>query len=80
MRATRMINYTERITLLIDDLVKRVPGLRYIDPSSLLVFARFGRSHADGAYATCHCLTLPSSEPGYYFWRDRRSGAITRRS
>ena len=39
-RATRMINYTERITLLIDDLVKRVPGLRYIDPSSLLVFAR----------------------------------------
>ena len=75
-----MINYTERITLLIDDLVKRVPGLRYIDPSSLLVFARFGRSQADGAYATCHCLTLPSSEPGYYFWRDRHSGAITRRS
>ena len=54
MRATRMINYTERITLLIDDLVKRVPGLRYIDPTTLLVFARFGRSHADGAYATCH--------------------------
>jgi len=75
-----MINYTERITLLIDDVVKRVPALRYIDPTHLLVFARFGRSHADGAYATCHCLTLPSSEPGYYFWRDRRSGTITRRS
>ena len=28
-----MINYTERITLLIDDLVKRVPALRYIDPT-----------------------------------------------
>ena len=68
-----MINYTERITLLVDDLVKRVPALRYIDPTRVLVFARFGRSHADGAYATCHCLTLPSSEPGYYFWRDRRS-------
>ena len=75
-----MINYTERISLLIEDVVKRVPTLRYIDPARLLVFARFGRSQADGAYATCHCLTLPSSEPGYYFWRDRRSGAITRRS
>ena len=47
-----MINYTERITLLVDDLVKRVPALRYIDPTRVLVFARFGRSHADGAYAT----------------------------
>ena len=28
-----MINYTERITLLIDDVVKRVPALRYIDPT-----------------------------------------------
>src|SRR3954469_6788833 len=80
VRRTRMINYTERITLLVDDLVKRIPELHYIDPTRLLVFARFGRSHADGAYATCHCLTLPSSEPGYYFWRDRRSGTITRRS
>src|SRR5215213_10271755 len=75
-----MINYTERISLLIEDVVKRVPTLRYIDPARLLVFARFGRSQADGAYATCHCLTLPSSEPGYYFWRDRSTGAITRRS
>ena len=24
-----------------------------------------------GAFATCHCLSLPPSEPGYYFWRDR---------
>ena len=23
---------------------------------------------------------MPPSEPGYYFWRDRRSGQITRRS
>jgi hypothetical protein len=80
VRDGRMINYTERITLLVDDVVQRVPGLGYIDTSRLLVFARFGRSQADGAYATCHCLNLPSSEPGYYFWRDRHTGAITRRS
>lgn len=75
-----MINYTERITLLIDDIVRRVPGLHYINPARVLVFARFGRSEADGAYATCHCVNLPSSDPGYYFWRDRRTGRMTRRS
>jgi hypothetical protein len=75
-----MLNYTERITLLIDDVVSRVPALRHVDPSRLLVFARFGRSGADGAYATCHCLNLPVSDPGYYFWRDRATGRITRRS
>ena len=35
------------------------------------MFARFGRPEAEGAFATCHCLTLPESEPGYYFWKDR---------
>mgnify|MGYP003694665667 CR=1 FL=1 len=39
--------------------------------ADVLVFARSGRSNAEGAFATCHCLTLPASEPGYYFWRDR---------
>ena len=75
-----MINYTERITLLIDDIVSRVPTLHHIDTARLLVFARFGRSDADGAYATCHCMNLPVSEPGYYFWRDRKTGVVTRRS
>jgi len=75
-----MINYTERLALLIDDVVARVPALGYIDTKRLLVFARYGRSDADGAYATCHCLTLPTSEPGYYFWRDRSTGQMTRRS
>lgn len=75
-----MLNYTERIALLIDDLVSREPALRHIDTTRLLVFARFGRSGADGAYATCHSLNLPASEPGYYFWRDRATGVITRRS
>ena len=41
----------------------------------VLVFARAGRSNAEGAFATCHCLTLPPSEPGYYFWRDRIDAA-----
>jgi hypothetical protein len=75
-----MINYTDRVTMLMQDIVSRVPALSFIDMSDVFVFARSGRSNADGAFATCHCLSLPASEPGYYFWRDRRSGQITRRS
>ena len=75
-----MINYTERIALLMQDIVHRTPSLSFIDLSEVLVFARFGRSEAEGAFATCHCLTLPESEPGYFFWRDRDTGELTRRS
>jgi hypothetical protein len=75
-----MINYTERIALLMQDVVERVPRLSFIDLREVLVFGRFGRSDAEGAFATCHCLTLPESEPGYYFWRDRITGELTRRS
>jgi hypothetical protein len=75
-----MINYTERLTALMQDIVRRVPPLSFIDPSDVLLFARSGRSNAEGAFATCHCLTLPASEPGYYFWRDRATHQITRRS
>jgi hypothetical protein len=75
-----MINYTEHLTLLMRDVVTRVPTLSFIDMADVLVFGRFGRSEADGAFATCHCLSLPSTEPGYYFWRDRTTGNITRRS
>jgi hypothetical protein len=75
-----MINYTDRLTLLMRDIVARVPTLSFIDPADVLIFARAGRSDADGAFATCHCLTLPPSEAGYYFWRDRSSGRLTRRS
>ena len=78
--AQRMINYTDHITSLMGDVIARVPDLGYIDLSRVLVFARFGRSDAEGAYATCHALSLPSSEPSYYFWRDRRTGLMTRRS
>ena len=75
-----MINYTERISLLMEDIVARVPALSFIDMRRILVFARAGRTGTDGAYATCHCISLPPSEPGYYFWRDRTTGELTRRS
>jgi hypothetical protein len=75
-----MINYTERLTLLMQDVVSRVPTLSFINVADVLVFARSGRTNAEGAFATCHCLTLPPSEPGYYFWRDRSTKKLTRRS
>jgi hypothetical protein len=75
-----MINYTERISRLMQDVVARTPALGFIDLREVLVFGRFGRPEADGAFATCHCLTLPETEPGYYFWRDRSTGELTRRS
>jgi hypothetical protein len=75
-----MINYTDRLSVLMHDIVARVPTLSFIDTRRMLVFARAGRSGTEGAYATCHCVSLPPSEPGYYFWRDRRTGRLTRRS
>jgi hypothetical protein len=75
-----MINYTQRLTLLMRDIVARVEPLSFIDPQSFLVFARFGRAGAEGAYATCHCLCLPEADPGYYYWCDPVSGVMTRRS
>jgi hypothetical protein len=75
-----MLNYSDRITALMSDIVARVPSLSYINMAEVIVFGRFGRPHAEGAFATCHCLNLPASEPGYYFWRDRRTGRVTRRS
>src|SRR5438874_1031269 len=75
-----MLNYTDRLTELMEDVVARVPTLSFIDMGDVLVFARSGRSNAEGAFATCHCLSLPASEPGYYFWRDRTTHNLTRRS
>jgi hypothetical protein len=75
-----MINYTERLSLLMRDIVARVPTLSFIDTQRVLVFARSGRTTAEGAFATCHCICLPPSEPGYYYWRDRDTGRLTRRS
>jgi hypothetical protein len=75
-----MINYTERIALLMEDIVRKSPRLSFIDLREVIVFGRHGRTEAEGAFATCHCLTLPESDPGYYFWRDRKTGELTRRS
>jgi hypothetical protein len=74
------INYTGHLASLMQDIVARVPALSFIDLSRVLVFARPGRSSADGAYASCHSLGLPTSEPGYFFWRDRKTGQVTRRT
>ena len=60
--------------------MSRTPALGFIDLREVLVFGRFGRPDAEGAFATCHCLTLPETEPGYYFWKDRATGELTRRS
>lgn len=75
-----MVNYTERIALLMQDVIVRTPRLSFIDLEEVVVFGRYGRADAEGAFATCHCLTLPESEPGYYFWKDRVTGELTRRS
>jgi hypothetical protein len=75
-----MTNYTDRLSALVRDIVARVPGLSDLNPDELLIFARYGRSGAAGPYATCHCLTLPPTDPGYYYWCDTRSGRMTRRS
>jgi hypothetical protein len=74
------INYTGHLTRLMHDVVARVPDLSFIDLSRVLVFARPGRSSADGAYASCHSLGLPTSDPGYFYWRDKNSGVVTRRT
>lgn len=75
-----MINYTERIALLMQDIISRTSRLSFIDLREVVVFGRYGRADAEGAFATCHCLTLPESDPGYYFWRDRSTGELTRRT
>jgi hypothetical protein len=76
----RGIDYTGQLTSLMHDVVAKVPTLSFISLDRVLVFARPGRTSADGAYASCHSLGLPTSEPGYFFWRDRKTGMVTRRS
>jgi hypothetical protein len=74
------IDYTGHITRLMADIIQRVPTLSFIDLSKVLVFSRPGRTGADGAYASCHSLCVPDSDPGYFFWRDRENGLVTRRT
>jgi hypothetical protein len=75
-----MIDYTEHVRRLMSDIVLRVPRLQFLDMNRILVFARSGRADREGPYATCHCVCLPPSDPGYYFWRDQTTGTLTRRS
>ena len=37
----------------------RTQRLSFIELKEVLIFGRFGRSNTEGAFATCHCLTLP---------------------
>ena len=75
-----MIDYTERLAAVMADVIRRVPALGFIDLRDVVVFARFGRRSAGGAFATCHSLDLPPSEPDRYTWTDRRTGRIVRQS
>ncbi len=75
-----MFHFTDALSGLVADIALRVPALAHVRPERTLVFARRGRSGTEGPNATCHCLTLPTSEPGYYFWADEATGVITRRS
>jgi len=75
-----MFHFTDALSGLVADIASRVPALAHVRPERTLVFARRGRTGADGPNATCHCLTLPTSEPGYYFWADADTGTLTRRS
>jgi hypothetical protein len=75
-----MLNYTTLLTLLMQDIAARVPALSFIDMADVLVFARFGPASTAGSLASCHWLTHAPSSAGYYFWRDRDTGDITRRT
>jgi len=80
IRLSAMFHFTDALSGLVADIALRVPAFAHVRPERTLVFARRGRTGADGPNATCHCLTLPTSDPGYYFWADAVTGTITRRS
>ena len=75
-----MFHFTDALSPLVQDITRRVQELGHVRPERTLMFARRGRTGADGPNATCHCLTLPTTEPGYYFWADAVTGRMTRRS
>jgi hypothetical protein len=75
-----MLHYTDALSRLMTDIAARVPDLAHVPMDRLLVFARRGRQDTDGPTATCHALSLPTSEPGYHYWSDRLTGEMTRRT
>lgn len=75
-----MLHYTDALARLMTDIAARVPDLAHVPTDRLLVFARRGRNGTHGPIATCHALSLPPSDPGYHFWCDRTTGALTRRT
>jgi len=75
-----VIDYTARLTALMEDIVGRVPALGFIDMREVLVFARHGRRGAGGALATCHTLDPSGAGPDRFAWVDRRTGRVVRQS
>ena len=67
-----MINYTEALTLLMHDVVRRVPTLSFIDVADVLVFARFGRSNAEGAFFDANALERDITGAGRNIWPSER--------
>jgi len=59
-----MINYTERITEVMHDVVARTPALSFIDLREVLVFARYGRTGADGDLRRVTVSRCPKRNPG----------------
>ena len=75
-----MINYTERIALLMEDVCRRTPRLSFIDLKEVPDFREVSAVAHGGSVRDLPLPDLPESEPGYYFWRDRATGQLTRRS
>jgi hypothetical protein len=76
-----MINYTDQLTRLMARHRAARAGASGISTCRACWYSRDSAGPTrKGAYATCHAISIPSSEPSYYFWRDRRTGAMTRRS
>ena len=50
------------------------------DVAAAIAAGMVRRAYLKGLMQASHCLTLPASDPGYYFWRDRSTHALTRRS
>ena len=76
-----MINYTERIALLMQDVVSRTPALSFIDLREVLVFGRFGRPDAEGRVRDLPLPDAAGDRAGLLLLarpRDRRADAPVR--
>ena len=59
--------------MLMQDVVSRVPTLSFIDMSDVLVSRGSDEATPRARSPPAIASRFPPSEPGYYFWRDRRT-------